>query len=215
MANLRIPYESFKAQIIATCPGIAFVSMWNAQAKNLMGEHPSQWPFAVPAVFIEFLNPMKYTQMTNGLQLLEALNIRLHFVNTFFNATNGIDVLEEDPGQFDLIESVFAALDGFQTEGCVCCVRTGQGADYDHTDVEHYWCDFVSNYVDASRLRPVGGVEWAVSPRILDIIITPWDDNLLIQDDGGPIYTDEEGWLLYEAGENRTPLGPDLLPVNA
>jgi hypothetical protein len=187
MANLTGPYEQIKAQIKAQCTDIQFVSMWNQQVRDMAKSKEWQVPF--PSAFIEFVRPEKIQILGNGWRIFEPLYVKVHIVQTFYNATNGIDFMEENPLVFDgLLQEVYASLFQFEPDGCVAMFPTQEEGDYDHDDVYHTIITFQTNYVDGSRNEPIGGIPWNTRPEPLDIILNPWEEGVMIQDNGGPLY---------------------------
>lgn len=214
MPNLRGPYEQIKSRIQQQCPDITFVSMWNQQVRDM--KKSREWNFSFPACFIEFVRPEKVQILGNGWRIFEPLFVKVHIISTFFNATNGIDAFEEYPFQFDLNEEVYAALFQYEPDGCVAMFPTAEEGDYDHDDVYHTTITFQTNFVDGSRNEPVEGIPWSEGspPNALDIILNPWvpggsdpnpaqspqppisaGDVILIQDDEGPLFQDDIGYL--------------------
>ena len=201
MANLTGPYEQIKARIQTQCPDIQFVSMWNQQVRDMA--KAKEWQIPFPSAFIEFVRPEKVQILGNGWRIFEPLYVKVHIVQTFYNATNGVDFMEENPGVFDgLLQEVYAAMFQYEPDGCVAMFPTQEEGDYDHDDVYHTIITFQTNYVDGSRNEPVGGFPWNTSPMNLDIIVNPWGDCILVQGDTGPLLVvnpdGDYGYLLVQ-----------------
>lgn len=197
MANLRGPYEQIKLRIQTMCPSVKFVTLWNNQLRDLKNQ--KTWDFPLPAVLIEFVRPEKVGILGNGVRIFEPLYIRFHILQDFYNATNGVDFMEENPGGFDLLEELYSALFGYEPDGCVAMFPTQEEFDYDHDNIQHFIGTYQTNYVDFNQNRPVNGVPWDASPRVLDIIMVPWDEGIIIQNDEGPLLQDNGGYFLWES----------------
>lgn len=194
MPNLSGPYQQIKAKIKADCPSIQFVSMWNNQMRDLHNE--KTWNFPLPAVFIEFTKPSKVGVLGNGWRIFEPLFVRVHVIREFYNATASIDFMEEDPGAFDLMQEVYQGLSGYEPDGCVAMFSYSEEMDYDHDNLLHLILTFQTNYIDSSMNRPVNGIPW-LPPKDLEIIVNPWEDGIILQNNNGPLITDQDGYFLW------------------
>lgn len=156
--------SAIQTKLGATVPEILFIHMWNNQVERLKevnDEGISTYVFPLPATLIEFVSPMEILQLGNGVQLYDPLIIRIHFVHNLLDAGDG--TMEQNLEVFDLKNKVYKALQGFEPAGAVAFVRVAEEQDYDHPNLYHFIMDFQTNFVDASAIKPVDGVD-SISP---------------------------------------------------
>lgn len=149
-------YLAVKARIIAQCPDIQFVHIYNNQFSQITDEGRDNFSFPFPCAFVEIVAPNEIQQLGNGAQLYEGVIVRIHIGDDYYNNyTDGSQ--DENLRIFDLRQSVYDALQKFTPDKCVTFVRVEESQDFDHTNVYHYIQDYKTNYVDISRVEPVGG----------------------------------------------------------
>lgn len=133
---------------------IQFCQVWNNQTTfEAEGTH---YNYPKPAVFVEFANLEDIEQLGNGNQIYNDMIIRLHIVQDFYNATDGLGVEEQNLTIFDLTQKVFAGLNKFEPSGAVALVRVAEQHKSDHTNIYEFIQDYRTNLVDLTTDEPSG-----------------------------------------------------------
>lgn len=135
---------------------VKFCQVWNNQttfeAEGQMYDYPK------PAVFIEFANLEDIQQLGNGNQIYNDILVRLHIVQEFYNATDGLGIEEQNLTIFDLTQAIFKGLNRFEPTGAAAMVRTAEGHKSDHNNIYEFIQDYKTNLIDLSLDAPVGFV---------------------------------------------------------
>lgn len=127
-----------------------YARVWNNQIRY--EEEGKLYDFPKPACFVEIVSPVQFQVIGQGYRSAD-LAFRLHLCQEDYN-TEG--TFEQDITIFDLRDLVIEAITGRKLSGCGPLDSTGEGLDYEHTNIYHYIVDFVANFTDVtgSRLNP-------------------------------------------------------------
>ncbi len=136
-------------------PGMKYVALWNNQFD--LDEDQKHYTFDFPCAFIEVINDQPVKQLGDGVQLYDPLVVRIHIGHHELDAGDG--TLEQNLNVMDLMQEVFAALDGFEPDMAVAFCRTSETRDYTHTNVYHGIQDYITNLIDDSKQVSTDGTE--------------------------------------------------------
>jgi hypothetical protein len=136
---------------------MAFIRMWNNQFAEWIKEK-GQGIGAVqyPSILIEFSHN-EFEQMGNGIQLYDALLVKLHIIDKQIDSPTPGDH-EQNLYVYALADAVYAALQSFKPPGAINFVRVSHNPDFHHGNLYHFISTFKTNYIDNSQQKPVGGI---------------------------------------------------------
>jgi hypothetical protein len=173
---------------------IQYVQMWNNQLKSwrdsykqvkddemVTGNDNTYIP-AMPAILVEFVNPLKPKELGAGVQIYDDLNIAIHIVHQQLDAGDG--TMEQNLEVYALAQQVYAALNKFRPAGCGEFIREDEMLDPNHDNLYHYVIVFGTTYIDNTQLEPVGGVPATIKTVEIDVLV---GNNVLTDEDNNPV----------------------------
>ena len=179
MGTLSQLYTDVRTRLLSQVDGgghpyIKFCQVWNNQMGGRDADQKDMYAFPLPAVFLEINSPDSIEQLGNGAQL-QVLTLRVHIFHEFYNntdTTNGM--MEQDLAIFALRDVVYGALQKYEPSGAVAMVRIAEMQDYDHDNVYHFIQEYQTNYIDNSRVEPIGYIEvTGTGVGTIDVTATP------------------------------------------
>lgn len=165
----KLVYTDLKSRI-ETLPAIKTVGLYNNQFSNENIEKPFQYP----AVFIEF-SDIVFESENQGIKKIK-LETTIHV---------GIRQLVEDLELFDIVESVSAIVDGFNTDYGTPFVKIREIQDVDHDNVLVWALIFNNTVIDENSSRFNDLV--ITTPTMIEINKTIDIDNNIIRTGDGVI----------------------------
>jgi len=131
-----------------------YAHVWNNQLAYVEDGKGYSWPR--PAAFIEIVSPASFEVIGLGFRSAD-IGIRIHLIHDFFDAQDG--TYEQDLTIFDLRDKIISAhnvnpnvqsgLSQYCPTACgpLNCIAESQ--DYDHGNLYHYICEFITNFTDS------------------------------------------------------------------
>ena len=151
-----------------------YVRMWNSQTLYL--EEGKSYDFPMPAIFVEFQDPVPWEEIGNGVKISNPLVIKLHLVMEELDDTGG--TMEQNLDVYAIEQAIFFAFNDWMPNGLTIAsddplygkkwagtYNTPAGimekrSDYqdkEHTNVYHYIMEYETTWLNTSRNQPVGG----------------------------------------------------------
>ena len=151
-------FRAIKARVESKNLGFNMIKIWNNQiekSKEKDENGSSLYAINYPALFVEFTAPYEISQLGDGFQIYDPLDIRIHIAHNQLDSMDG--EMEQNIDVFALKQQVFIALQTFMPEGCVAFCRIAEEPDYDHPDLYHYVQTFRTNFIENTSEMPIGG----------------------------------------------------------
>lgn len=148
---------------------ITFIRIWNNNVEWLE-QGKDEVSYSLPAIFIEFVSPLNWKQIGNGVQTLDDLHIKIHYVMEQLDAADGtmsqnLDVLADAETLFTIIEDQYLA-----NIPIGVLTRVGEIMDDNHDNIYHFVQEYETTWVDSAMNRPVKG-KLSVPPLELQLQI--------------------------------------------
>jgi len=137
--------------------------VWNNQLVYAEDGKGYSWPR--PAAFIEIVSPATYETIGLGFRSAD-LGIRIHLIHDFYNSEG---TYGQDLTIFDLRDKIVSAhnvnpnvqsgLSQYCPTACGAMNCIAESQDYDHGNLYHYICEFITNFTDSkgSKYDPTNG----------------------------------------------------------
>lgn len=170
---MLIPFLALQQYIKSQLQDVQNVFIWNNNVQKLLAGE--DWPYQLDTVFIDFPDFIKWDQLGNGVQSVDPLEIKFHYVSAFYDAQDGtqdqnldifikLDALRDKlqdwmPTTFTIgtTDALYSKFAGTYQAAFGQFSRTGEVQDKDHGAVYHFIQSYTTSWVDQSRIRPVGG----------------------------------------------------------
>ena len=171
MKQIFLALQSYLLQQLADFQPtpITFIRIWNNNVEWLE-QGKDEVSYALPVIFIEFISPLNWKQIGNGVQTLDDLHIKIHYIMEQLDATDGtmsqnLDVLADAEILFATIQDRYL---GDIPLGVM--TRVGEVMDDNHDNIYHFVQEYETTWVDSAMNRPVKG-KLSVPPLELELQI--------------------------------------------
>lgn len=190
---MLIPFLALQQHITNSLPTVQTVRMWNNNVNMLIGGNDSV--YALPAVFVEFPDEIKWDQLGNGIQIVDPLIVKFHVIEDFYDAQDGTQ--DQNLEIFSLTDALRDCLQdwmpstltinsgGFYTKYAGTYnlpfgvfTRSKETQDKNHSNVYHFIQEYYTTWVDYARQRPVNGTTAGNLVYELDMV-TEWNNTTL------------------------------------
>lgn len=188
---MLIPFLALQAYLSSAMPVIQTIKVWNNNMANILAGTDD--PYALPAIFIEFPDNIKWDQLGNGVQIVDPLEVSFHLVTDFYDAMDGTkdnnlatfqmadnlrNVLQDwMPTTFTISpDGEYGAYAGTYQAAFGAFCRSNEIQDKNHTNVYHFIQSYMTTWVDSARSRPIGGSTAGNLNYELDKVL-PWADD--------------------------------------
>lgn len=141
MSGIDSPVKDILAKVVTS--SIKYCRVWNNQFKYI--EEKKIEAFSFPCAFVEVIMPNNYNQLGCGITQSD-VTFRIHIGAVEFDAGDG--TMEQNLSIFALRDEIIALLTNFQPTACSNLMHTGDGQDFEHTDIYHYTIDFICSFID-------------------------------------------------------------------
>ena len=186
---MRELFNSIQTYLYSQLPDITFIRIWNNNV-DFLEQGKDEVSYSLPAIFVEFVSPINWKQLGNGVQTVDDLNIKLHLVVDELDAMDG--QMSQNLNVLTFAQTVFSKFqDYYANVPAGVMTRIGDIQDDNHDNIYHFTATYITTWMDFTMMRPVGGT---LSVPVLDYeldIINSIDTYLLLEN--GNILTQENG----------------------
>ncbi len=153
-----------------------FVHLWNDDVAAVLKEQPEEYPFPVPAAFIEW-SLTEPKQLGLGVQIYDPLDITIHILAEEIDSGDGN--LDQAFSIYDLSEEMFSGngfwdgLSLFKPDQCVAFVRTAEDPPFGHGYLLHLIQKWRTNLVDPGAKFPRRTIKTQPTDEVTNRIPAP------------------------------------------
>lgn len=223
---MLIPFLALQQHILSTLTDVQTCRIWNDNVVNLIDGNDSI--YALDAIFIEFPDEIKWDQIGNGVQIVDPLMIKFHYISAFYDAQDGtqdqnLEIFAKTTLLFNTIQDwmpttvtipaggMYDKYAGTYTVPFGVFQRIGELQDKSHGAIYHFVQTYNTTWLDGTRERPVGGFLAGNLNYELDMVVI-WDNSSFY------IAASPVSYVLYNGGiykciQNTT--AAHELPTNA
>lgn len=195
---------------------VTYIRMWVNQYQRVLNGDMEDMPF--PCILVEFVDPLEWQQLGNGVQTIDPLRIRLHILYQELDAGDGS--MEQNLDIFAFTQAIYEALQdwmpttitiptgekfaGTYTVPLGAMVRKTEIQDNEHTDLYHFISEYETNWIEPSLVAPVGGSNsGTITYDFAEI--EPWNDTTPYVVDNVVSFTDGNIYTCIANNTNETP----------
>jgi len=135
--------------------GVTFIEVWNNNLSYLEQgmDNPN---YQSPALFVEFVSPLNWRQVGNGVQAIDDLHIKLHLIVNELDAIDG--TMSQNLNVLQMAQNVFAQFQDVELSVPVgIMTRVGEMQDDDHDNIYHFQQEYITTWMDFTMNRPLNG----------------------------------------------------------
>ena len=203
---------------------VAYIRMWNKQPEYL--EKGGYQDITYPAILVEFVDPIEWSQLGNGNQEASDLHIKLHYIHNELDAATAASsgTMDQNLHIYKLIEDVYQAFQdwmptsitiaandplyaewaGTYTIPVGVLTRERDYQDPGHTDLYHFITEYGTTWEDQAMNRPVGGSNAGVINYDLEQA-TAWSSTTTYAIGNAVIGTDNNIYACSAPNTNQAP----------